>query len=194
MNRYFGLKIAMFGACGTGKTTLATALANELHLPTVTNHARPIISSLGVEDVRDVDGKTMVLLEHALLLVRIKEQLKCSNSGFVADRSPLDQVIYWYTDCERVYPELTNNFVDTAIEYLKFNPYDLFIYVPVEFELQNSDTLRYFDEHRHLEDKIASKLYASQKAEGKISKHFMTVSGSVKKRTQSIMDYLEMIL
>lgn len=190
-NRYSGLKIAMFGACGTGKTTLATALANELNLPCVTNHARTIIASLDIEDVRNVDSTTMALLEHALFLVRIKEQLKHSTSGFVSDRTPLDQVIYWYLECDKVYPKLTSNFVDSATEYLKFNPYDLFIYVPVEFELESSDTLRYFDEHRHAEDSIASKLYTEVKFNGEFSRHFITVSGSVEKHMQTILNYLE---
>lgn len=194
-NRYSGLKIAMFGACGTGKTTLATALSKELNLPAVTNHARTIISSLDVEDVRDIkDATTMALLEHALFLVRIKEQLKHSTSGFVSDRTPLDQVIYWYTDCASTFPKLTSNFEDAAIEYLKFNPYNLFVYVPVEFELENSDTLRYFDNHRHLEDEVAARLYEKNKAEGKIAKHFITVSGSVEQRMETVVNYLEKIL
>ena len=193
-NRYSGLKIAMFGACGTGKTTLATALSAKLGLPAVTNHARNIISSLDIEDVRDIkDATTMALLEHALFLVRIKEQLKHCTSGFVSDRTPLDQVIYWYTDCEQAFPKLTNNFVEAATEYLKFNPYDLFVYVPVEFDLKNSDTLRYFDNHRYLEDNVAEKLYEENKADGKIAKHFITVRGSVEQRMETIINYLKSI-
>ena len=193
-NRYSGLKIAMFGACGTGKTTLATALASALNLPSVTNHARSIISSLGIQDVRYVQSSTtMALLEHALLLVRLKEQLKCCSSGFVADRTPLDQVMYWHLECEEHFPNLTSNFVDTAIEYLNFNPYDLLVYIPVEFELSHSDTLRYFDNHRHIEDKVASRLYDKHKEKGKIAKHFMTVSGSVDERMQAILNYLNTI-
>lgn len=194
-NRYSGLKIAMFGACGTGKTTLAIALSEKLDLPAVTNHARTIISSLGVEDVRDIkDATTMALLEHALFLVRIKEQLKCSTTGFVSDRTPLDQAIYWYTDCESAFPKLTNNFVGAATEYLKFNPYDLFVYVPVEFELENSDTLRYFDSHRHLEDEVAAKLYEKNKEKGEIAKYFMTVRGSVEQRVKSVIEHVENII
>ena len=106
----------------------------------------------------------------------------------------MDQVIYWYTDCDSSFPKLTSNFEEAAKEYLKFNPYNLFVYVPVEFELENSDTLRYFDNHRHLEDKIAARLYKENKTEGKIAKHFITVSGSVEKRVEIVMNYLETIL
>lgn len=190
-NRHYGLKIAMFGACGTGKTTLAEILASELSLTAVINHARGIISKMGIEDIRDVEAETMALLEHALLLARIKEQLKHVSSGFVSDRTPLDQVIYWYADCQIAYPGLTENFVDSAIEYLRFNPYDLLVYIPVEFELESSDTLRYFDNHRHKEDEIAAMLYAQQKEKGEIAKHFMTVSGSVKERTNQVLNYLK---
>jgi hypothetical protein len=89
------IRIAFAGASGTGKTTLATALAKEHSLPFCPVGSRSVAQSMGFENPYDVDaaGKRD---EFQQLLVHRKSDWEREHlaHGFVTDRTHLDNLAY----------------------------------------------------------------------------------------------------
>ena len=87
------MRIAISGASGTGKTTLATALAAHYQLPINPIGSRTVAKAMGYENPYDVDrdGKRFEFQEKLFEMKRAWEQ---EHEHFVTDRSYLDNLTY----------------------------------------------------------------------------------------------------
>ena len=188
------MRIAFFGACGTGKTTLVKSIYNELNLKPLYNNARDIIAGLGIEDVSEIEPTKRALMLESILLSRIMKQINLLDEDFISDRSPLDELMYWELDNDKNFPSLTPVIKKFIYSYLERFKYDLLVYVPIEFDLsekeKNEDKLRYVDEHRYIEDKYVNDFYNKEKNDLLYYKKIIKVSGSVDDRIEQIKDAL----
>jgi nicotinamide riboside kinase len=87
------MRIAIAGCSGTGKTTLAKAIAERFHLPLNPDGARTVAKSMGFDNPYDVDaaGKRV---EFQKALFEAKREWELSHAAFVTDRSYLDNLTY----------------------------------------------------------------------------------------------------
>lgn len=181
------MKIAFCGASGTGKTTLATALSNKLHLPLLTNRARSIAELLHITDLYNINPTKRALYQHAIILSQIEQELRVNDCGFVSDRSVVDILMYWMLDNSENYPLLTKNYWNLIFFYKKYHPYDLLIYLPIEFEAEN-DGFRYTGKHLIAEDEFIKNFIAQYGRD--IAKQIISVSGDLGKRLAQIEVYI----
>lgn len=180
------MKIAFFGACGTGKTTLVESMYKDLGLKPVYNNARNVMSGLGITDLTDVEDTKRALLCESILITRLTKQLELFDDGFISDRSIIDELMYWELDNKKNFPTLTSTLNDFVYAFLNIHRYDLLICVPVEFELsekeKNADKLRWVDEHRYLEDRYVNDFYEKEKEELRCCKKIIKISGTLEER------------
>ena len=191
------MRIAFFGACGTGKTTLVKSIYKELNLKPLYNNARNIIAGLGIEDVSEIEPTKRALMLESILLSRIMKQIDLLDENFISDRSPLDELMYWELDNDKNFPSLTPVIQKFVYSYLERFKYDLLVYVPIEFDLsekeKSEDKLRYVNEHRYIEDKYVKKFYDKEKNDLLYCKKIISVTGSVEERIVQIKEALKEI-
>lgn len=111
------MKIAFFGACGTGKTTLVEAMHKDLGLKPVFNNARNVMSGLGITDLRDVEPTKRALLCESILITRLTKQMQLWDEGFISDRSIVDELMYWELDNQKNFPSLTDTLKDFVFTF-----------------------------------------------------------------------------
>lgn len=87
------MRIAIAGASGTGKTTLATAIAARYSLPINPVGARSVAADMGFANPYDVD-KAGKRVEFQRRLFEEKRFWERSTESFVTDRTYLDNLTY----------------------------------------------------------------------------------------------------
>lgn len=87
------MRIAIAGASGTGKTTLARAISEKYNLPLNPVGARSVALEMGFDNPYDVDaaGKRV---EFQKRLFESKHDWELAHDDFVTDRSYLDNLTY----------------------------------------------------------------------------------------------------
>jgi nicotinamide riboside kinase len=123
-------RIVLIGSHGTGKTSLANRMAQELGLPEIKEVARGIISEAGYRTTAEYKAAPVPILadiQRRILIEQMRKEVLLSS--FISDRSVIDIAAYtlYYTN-DNVYSDLAR---DWANRY-----YDLIIYVPIMFRLQ----------------------------------------------------------
>ncbi len=89
------LRIAFSGSAGTGKTTLAQALASKLGLPYIPEGMRARLE-MGLElHTLTAEALQELLLELWAEQKALEDQAQRDAGGFVADRSPVDFFAFW---------------------------------------------------------------------------------------------------
>jgi energy-coupling factor transporter ATP-binding protein EcfA2 len=88
------IRLACAGASGTGKSTLATAVAGALKLPICPVGSREVSKSMGFESPYDVDkaGRRSEF-QQALLHAKVEWEIH-HDTGFVTDRTHFDNLAY----------------------------------------------------------------------------------------------------
>ena len=139
------MRIALIGAHGTGKTTLATALADELRMRQISVEVTPEIPRIICDRAENPEyfrrGNNK-LLKQILLLVGqpIYEQAAGHSSVCVCDRSILD---HWAYTKHFFFDEMITEKIAGHLEFLvakHMNSYDQLFYVPIEFSAEDDGT------------------------------------------------------
>jgi predicted ATPase len=89
-----GLRIAFSGASGTGKTTLASHLAEALGIPLCPVGPRQVAAQMGYASPYDVDGAGR-RAEFQRRLLDEKVAWEAAHASFVTDRSAIDLLAYF---------------------------------------------------------------------------------------------------
>lgn len=89
------IRLAFCGASGTGKSTLAMSLSERLHLPICPVGSREVSKEMGFASPYDVDAAGQrIEFQHRLLRLKGAWELDSKASGFITDRTHLDNVTY----------------------------------------------------------------------------------------------------
>lgn len=127
------MKIAVSGAHGVGKTTLAKSLAKKLNLPLVGEVARSVAQKQGYKNtgqIRDAERYDRYLFQQTVFITQLLEEEQ--RTSFVSDRSifdPLAYFMYYDIDCEIFYIQ--------ASEWSK--NYNLIINCPIPYDMEISN-------------------------------------------------------
>lgn len=145
------MRIAFFGASGTGKTTLAKAVSVALGIPLNPVGSRSVAQSMGFEKPYDVDpaGKRV---EFQIELSNAKLKWESFRENFVTDRTGADEWAYASLHA----PSLVHRDSLTMVEYASrlvriTSQYDLIFHTPVDvFQDLGNDPARRTDFEYHL--------------------------------------------
>lgn len=140
------MKIGLFGASGTGKTTMAKHIEQITgkKIPYVSCAASDLFPKYGFKTHRDVlnaDQSTALAFQMDLLQFR-KDKLK-GHDSFITDRTPMDNATYFLTQSA---PNLSNAVVKEYMSLCEesLNDYDLLVHMPV-------NTFKWEDEGKRVE-------------------------------------------
>jgi len=137
------MKIAISGAHGVGKSTLAALLATELQLPLIEEVARTVAREMGYMSTQEIVAANVIDKERfqkTVLSCQLNTEFRYCAKGFVSDRSVIDIAAYmsWYKLPEAI------GVKKNAIEYAR-NNYDLIFYIPLDERPVEDDGFRLVD-------------------------------------------------
>ncbi|NHM28027.1 ATP-binding protein [Desulfofundulus sp. TPOSR] len=182
-----GKRIAITGAHGAGKTTLAKALSETLGLPLITERARVVAGYMGIGHCRELirDRALAWRFQEEVLEAQIRAQSEYPG-GFVSDRSTLDCIAYF-----RLYQGDRVNGPEKSRYYYRarfhaWRKLDLLVYVPPVVEVE-ADGFR-LENHAELVD------FFIREEVDIAEKHGLAVVrvgyGSVNERVAEVLAYL----
>lgn len=178
------MRIGLLGAQGTGKTTLAEALAKQLELPLITEQVRDIARDMGINSPKDLQHDPLqgALFQMECLRRQIKAEEKLRR--FVSDRTTIDNAVYWMKWHSHKADSAENNKYYRLAEE-NADKYDLLVYVPIEIPLEN-DNFRSINPEYQKEIDFLIQLFLRSR-----DRHYITVHGSVEDRVMRVVRELE---
>ena len=137
------MRIAISGAHGVGKTTLAKSLAGKLNLPLVEEVARSVAAENGFKTTTDIQNavpSARALYQHSVFFRQVMKE-DYYHSGYVSDRSVFDCVAY----C--ILYDLHHDFISfLRAEAIKHSSdYDFIVYCPIPDGKISADGFRLTD-------------------------------------------------
>jgi hypothetical protein len=138
------MRIAFYGASGTGKTTLARYVAERYGLAENPVGSRSVAKAMGFESPYDVDqAGRRGEFQHRLLLE--KKEWEREHETFVTDRTTLDNLVYTMMHDVRA---IDGNFYESVFSGMR--RYTHLIYCPVGvFQSLDADPVRKTDDVYH---------------------------------------------
>lgn len=137
------MRIAISGAHGVGKTTLAKSLAGKLNLPLVEEVARSVAAENGFKTTTDIQNavpSARALYQHSVFFRQVMKE-DYYHRGYVSDRSVFDCVAY----C--ILYDLHHDFISfLRAEAIKHSSdYDFIVYCPIPDGKISADGFRLTD-------------------------------------------------
>ncbi|MFO0744895.1 MAG: ATP-binding protein [Myxococcota bacterium] len=122
------MRIGIVGAAGTGKTTLAKALAAHLGAPYLPDYVQTVLRELGRDSWRGVsDPKERRRIREEGL--RRKIAAEADAERFVSDKTVVDYLAYWLQN-QSEHEELTTNNAFVARCQTAVKRYDALVFLP----------------------------------------------------------------
>lgn len=188
--------IILIGAHGTGKTTLAEALASELELPVTESVARKtieILKQLPIKVLKEVS--TEILQQGALCEMSRWDFVRWNEVENIMTRCPLDTLAYTKVaianarnDDERGYYERIYKYHlhelkrdEVAMHMLT---HSLFVYLPIEFEIKDDGVRPTNSQYQKDVDRAMRELM------WEFGINPLVATGSVERRTERILKHL----
>lgn len=179
------MKIGITGSQGTGKTTLATALADQLNLPLIREQARSVAREMGIKSVKQLKGQVELGARFQWTCLNRQIEAEQTNVGFVSDRTTIDNAVYWLKYHSSYWPsEESNYYYKKAFENAK--NYDLVIYVPREIDPED-DGFRSTDPGAQIEIDMYIKAFLALAAP-----KYITVSGTLDERVDTAIKQIKL--
>jgi nicotinamide riboside kinase len=186
------MKIALTGAHGVGKSTLADHLKEEINKKGITVSMTPEVPRLICEAVNDNEyfrrGHNSLIKQSLILLGQlvIEEQLRENVNIQICDRTLFD---HWAYSLSLFGDEIKNgNYTDVYEKFISehCNSYDKIFYIPIEFK-PIDDGIREADEDFQKEiDGLIVNLLKKHKI------RFEIITGSVENRANKILEMLNL--
>jgi nicotinamide riboside kinase len=177
------MRIGITGSHGTGKTTLAKALAEQTGLPLIEEQARYVAQKLGITSIKSLrdDQNRGANFQWGCLNQQLQVE---KRQHFVSDRTTIDNAVYWLKYHAHRWPsEASNYYYQRALGNVK--NYDLIIYVPPEFPPED-DGFRGTDRGQQLEVDIYIRAFLAL-----TEPSFITVKGTMEQRLKEAISAIQ---
>lgn len=172
------MKIAICGAHGTGKTTLAKDLSSLLKIPLLAGTLKQYWHNIGVYDFEKLPSDIRTVCQNYILQNFINTE--DSNNEFVADRSVLDYLAY--TELDTDMPENQMGVYRLLVQS-RIKNYDLLIYCPIEFEVESEHLRADLGKREKIDNLIKGYLQKWRPA------NYLQVNGSPDQRVETVLQY-----
>lgn len=184
------MKIAFTGAGGTGKTTLATYLAEKWGVPYCGSVSREVMREMGVESEMAQDRMTdsdLLALQYAIF--KRRQEKLASLDSYVTDRCALDNYIYGLRRCGAALTDaIRKEWEEGAVKDLY--THDLVFYAPIGMFPTAHDGTRVTDiSHQHLMD-VAMYGFLAKHAWDKCAAHVYILNMADLDRRKSFINSL----
>ncbi len=179
----YNLKIGITGSQGTGKSTLAKRLAEELDLNIVTEQARKSAKVLGLKKLPNPKESPALSRAFQKLCLQYQLEEEGKYNSFVSDRTTIDNALYYLVN-NSVYssPKENMDYYRRCLENAQ--TYNLVVYVPIEFPLEG-DGFRNEDAEVQAEHDFLVRCLLKE-----IRPDFITVTGTVEERVRQVVQKL----
>ena len=127
------MRIAIVGSAGSGKTTLAKALAAQLSCPYVADTIPLVLRDRGRDSWRGVDAADRRKIREEALTRKLR--LEAAHDQFVSDKSVIDYLAYWLQNqSEYEQRHVSDAFLEQCKDGAK--RYDILIFLPFRPEVE----------------------------------------------------------
>lgn len=178
------LRVALVGTSGTGKSSLSKHIAEKMNIPHIAEQARVVSRDMGTT-LRDMRYRDPFLFQRKVLEYQFKMEEDFSKTGFIADRSIFDPLVYLMRFTEPT-PKLVAKYKSIIFNYYSDHPYThIFFLRPGEFDPPD-DGVRSLDRlYRYQVDGMFLMFLNS------FSIPYQVVTGSIEERYEKVKAIIE---
>ena len=193
------LKIGFTGAGGTGKGTLMRRIhEQEPWIKIISSPMQFIGKNIDEEssNYKNMLYYDRIKMQYASVFSQMNAEriMKENDMSFMSERSVLDFIPYMYELCQSYKEEEEyKRYENIIINYLKNKPYDMLVYLPIEFEPKDIETSSW--KERNSSDRKRTDLIINEwLAKLKKNTNIIKVKGSIEERVISVSDKVKEII
>ncbi len=146
------IRAAICGPSGAGKSTISKFISEELNIPYIHTNGPELREKYNWKTHADIvvnsakDPERGLLYQLDLLSSRVKLAEAHKETGFIMDRSPIDNIAYFLLQGTPVLPQLiSDSFIKRAIKSL--DDFTHIIFIRPLYEMPEDDGVRIMNSH-----------------------------------------------